>query len=321
MRKKAVYIGLGAELAVFAWLVTSPALLEENAAGVTAYGLSAAIAVLLGTVALHLAQKTDGGHVLPEAPKTAAVLLPCGLLGARLLYGLARLFAYYLDAGVLHMLMLREGGFILYGAVMGAALGVFLLAGKKNFARAMDEVTVPGLLVTAFCRLAEGLAGEGLGAWVEDEALMRLPFASMNTYGEYQWAIYIPEALAALAVLLIALRQKKGEGQRALTALLLYACCQVVLESLRADSVLKLGFVRVSQVLSAVVILTVFLIRLRRYPAKRIAGAVLILAVCVGAVGGLEWALDKTQISHVILYAVMAAVCCVLAYTGRRRAE
>ena len=104
-----------------------------------------------------------------------------------------------------------------------------------------------------------------------------------------------------------------------MTALLLYACCQVVCESLRVDSCPRVGFVRVSQVISAVVILAVTLIRALRAGGRRQAAlrAVAMLA-CAGLVGGIEWALDKTPVDNRILYLVMAAACAAMAVNGTR---
>ena len=104
-----------------------------------------------------------------------------------------------------------------------------------------------------------------------------------------------------------------------MTALLLYACCQVVCESLRMDSCPRVGFVRVSQVISAVVILTVTLVRAMRAGGRRqaVVRAVVMLA-CAGVVGGIEWALDKTPVDNRILYLVMAAACAAMAVNGSR---
>ena len=96
--------------------------------------------------------------------------------------------------------------------------------------------------------------------------------------------------------------------------------CQVLLESLRMDGCLKIGFVRVSQVLSAVVILTVTVLHaMGRGGRKAAIQRVLIFVLCAGGVGGIEWALDKTPISNLLLYAVMAAFCAAMYVNGRRK--
>ena len=106
-----------------------------------------------------------------------------------------------------------------------------------------------------------------------------------------------------------------------MTALLLYAACQVVFESLRMDGCLKLGFVRISQVISAVVILAVTVIRAQRCGGRKAAFArgAIVLA-CVAVVGVIEWALDKTPVSNVLLYAMMITACTVFAVNGMKYA-
>ena len=88
------------------------------------------------------------------------------------------------------------------------------------------------------------------------------------------------------------------------------------------DSCPRVGFVRVSQVISAVVILAVTLIRALRACGRRqaVVRAVIMLA-CVGVVGGIEWALDKTPVDNRILYLVMAAACAAMAVNGSRFRE
>ena len=42
------------------------------------------------------------------------------------------------------------------------------------------------------------------------------------------------------------------------------------------------------------------------------------LLACVAVVGGIEWALDKTPMNNVILYAVMIAMCAAMMINGMR---
>ena len=340
MRSRFSYILLGAALAVLALGVTGPAVLEEPAAlPVTPYGAVVTLAALAGIVLMDLAGKRYS-RVLPGGACTDAVFLFSGFAGARLLYCLFRL-SYYKEIGFLHVLMTREGGFLLYGALLGIAAAAWFMTRRERlriqaeggedgpaaalrrvqgggFAEAMDELTLPGLCVIALCRLAEGFAGEGLGDWVEEGFFCRLPFAAPNAYGEYQWALFIPEAVAALCILFACRNVPAGKGTRAKHALLLYAACQIVFESLRMDSVLKIGFVRVSQVLSAVMILLILLSNMKEKGNGLRWAPVLLFGCLVAAVGGIEWALDKTALPNGVLYALMAAACAGMAAVAQR---
>lgn len=310
-------------LAALVYLVPSPTLAMER----TPYGDCVALAGLLAVLTLRLMRmarvkkqfgQADGPTVAVFKAGTldlALCCVPAAFVGARLLYCLMRFSFYFLEMGPLSVLRVWEGGFMLYGAALGALLAAGLLARRRgaNVAETLDELAVPGLVAVAVCRLGEGMTGEGVGAWVENEALMRFPLAVQNEFGEWQLAVFVLEAAVALVIALYVLRVRTSAGERIATALLLYACCQIVLESLRMDACLKIGFVRVSQVISALVILAIASLRARRAGGRaliirRAAG----LCACAALVGGIEWALDKTPVSNVLLYGVMAMACAAM---------
>ncbi len=313
------------ELAGLVLLSPSPAL-RFGGGLITPYGICAAVSALLAVIAferlriraLHL-PKNDGPIAVlfrVDALELALWCIPSALLGARLAYVLLRPGYYLFDAGLLHALCLWEGGFLLWGAALGAMAAACLLARKRkaDALELLDGMAVPGLCMIALCRLAEFFAGEGLGAWIEYPAFSRFPFAVLNDYGEWQLAVFLFEAAYALLVLAPVLRAQAGQGKRLAAALVLYSCGQIVFESLRMDSCLRIGFVRVSQVISALAVLAVTAWRFAKSGGRRAAirRCVLPLA-CIAIIGGVEWALDKTQVSNILLYAVMAALCVAMA--------
>lgn len=330
MMNRSIKIALMAlVLAALAVLVPSPAL----AMGHTLYGVFVAVAAALSVLLLRWQRVRAAKENHPHADGPVAVIdklhhldlalaaiLPAFAL-ARLSYCLARFSFYFLEMGPVSVLRTWEGGFMLYGAALGALLGAGLMARRRgvSVAATLDEIAAPGLLAVAVCRLGEWAAGEGVGTWVENPLLMRFPFAVCNEYDEWQLAVFLWAALAALVLLAYVLRVKGGSGERVLSALLLYACCQVVLESLRMDSCLKVGFVRVSQVISAVVILGVTMIRAWRSGGRplMLRRALPVIAL-TALIGGIEWALDKTVVSNILLYLVMIAACVGFAVNGLR---
>ncbi|MBQ9009867.1 MAG: prolipoprotein diacylglyceryl transferase [Clostridia bacterium] len=273
----------------------------------TVYGCTVAIGVLAAI--LVFLRETKKASLTEQAGDMALCLIPAGLIGARILYVLFRLPFYWM-IGLEHIFYLREGGFLLYGAVAGVILAAVGLCRRRGLpvASVLDALAIPGLICIAICRLGEGSAGEGLGSWVEDEALAVFPFAVPNLYGEPQWSVFLLEAAAALVIALI-LHARKGTctGKRLWTGLAMVAACQIVFESLRMDSVLKIGFVRVSQVISAVILLGIVLAGhlLRSDKNRAVHGAIGIVLLAT-VVGILEWALEKTQISNWIIYGVMS---------------
>ena len=318
---------LAAMLCALAALVPSPALYGLW----TPYGIGVALSVLAAMGLMQVlrtaeARKQAGMQAIGvihriRVQEYALWCVPAAFVCARLAYCLAQFGFYFMEMGAVSVLRTWEGGFMLYGAALGAALAAASLAKRRgaSVAGALDEIAAPGVLSIAICRLFEGVTTEGVGAWVENEALMRFPFAVMNEYEEWQVAVFLLEALVALVIWLAVLRIPQGKGERALTALLLYACCQIVLESLRMDGCIKVGFVRVSQVISAAAVLFVTGIRAYRAGGGRLLGLrAAVVVVCAAAVGVMEWALDKTPVSNVLIYAMMTACCAVLAVNGTR---
>ncbi len=296
----------------------------------TVYGQFIALASAFALLMVHVTRRQtlrlgDDTQAIEAIKKVDTLTLglwclPAGFIGARLLYCLFRFDFYFSEIGLAGMLRTWEGGFLLYGAVFGVLLAAALLAKIKGVRAAvlLDELAAPGMMAIAIGRMAESMTSEGVGPWMESEIFCRFPFAIPNEYGEWQLAVFMFESLAAVVMLMVLQRLRCGKGEKILTALLLYAGCQIVLESLRVDSCLRIGFVRVSQVISAVVVFAVTLIRARRAGRKQALVSGGICLGCIAAAGIIEWALDKTPVSNVILYAVMAALCAVIIANGMR---
>lgn len=320
-KKKAL---LALELALLAVLAPSPALRFDGGV-VTLYGICTAAAVLLTVIVFErlrlrtIARPKDGPIAVifcPDVLDLALGCIPAALCGARILYVLLRPGYYLFDVGVLHALCLWEGGFLLWGAVIGAMAAAIGLAKRQkvDVSKLLDQMAAPGLAAIALCRFAEFFAGEGLGPWIENPAFARFPFAVRNAYGEWQMAVFLFEALAALLMMAAVMRVNVGRGERMKAALVLYACAQVVFESLRMDSCLRIGFVRVSQVISALVILTATSLAAYRTGGRSAAmkrGCAVLL--CAALIGGMEWALDKTQLHNGLIYGAMTLVCAFMA--------
>ena len=67
--------------------------------------------------------------------------------------------------------------------------------------------------------------------------------------------------------------------------------------------------------ISAAALLVILLVRSRGMRPGAVAGRVLLFGALVALVGGIEWALDKTPVSNVLLYLLMAAACAGMAWT------
>lgn len=192
----------------------------------------------------------------------ATVLLPLFVVFfSHLCYGLVDLEYTLYSHGAGYLFAFWERGGMLYGGVIGGILAL-VLAGGKERSRLFEQYAPGGAWMIAIARIGEGMLGQGYGEYaIEQNALCRFPFMVYDTYyEEWAWALFVAEALVALAVFIYLLtRRKTWQGDGALLMLGLIASAQIILESLRRDEYLRWGFVRVEQLLSAVTVLAVLL--------------------------------------------------------------
>lgn len=298
------------------------------------YGLSMAAAAVIALLLGGFSFRRTG--IRADALSWFGVLaLPMGFLGARLAYCLAAL-DWVMQEGFSFFFQFSRGGYMLYGALFGGALALWLTSRitGESFARMADQLAVPVMVMILLGRLAEGLVGQGYGWCVEDWFMedsgmslfvmeeptffYRLPFAVADMYDNYNWAVFIFEALCAAVIALILCRVKVSRhGGKAVLMLLLYASAQVLCESLRQDAVLRWGFVRINQVIGAVLIAGILALcygLARPRSGRRLALSIGEMVVCMLMVMAMEFALEK-KISAIefvpmdVCYLVMALSC------------
>ena len=261
---------------------------------------------------------------------TRTVFLPLalllGFLFAHLCYGLLRIEYALYDRSLLWLLMFWEGGYMLYGGMLGVALAALFSAKitKSSALKLMDSIAPVGALLIAFIRLAEGLSGSFFGDYLEDESVLSFfPFAVYDVYYEgWVEAVFMGGVIVALLVaVFLMLRKSAFDGDRTLLLVSLYAAGQIVLESMRFDDFLRWGFIRCSQVFSAMVILLVLLCYCRRCAGawqKRRIALWIAFAVCAALVLVLEFAVDGKIdlllfLTPVHCHTIMAVICTVMA--------
>ena len=166
-----------------------------------------------------------------------------------------------------------------------------------------------GLLMICIARFGETFSDFGWGTVVESGTWQRMPFAVMDFYDQWHWAVFMLEgALTAAVLVYILCRKEKTPGLAFSLALLWWAMTQVFCESFRAET-LRWGFVRVQQVQCAVFALAIMLYwaRARGMNRRETARKLMLFAVCVCVVAFVEFALDKlNDIPNAVLYALMA---------------
>ena len=250
------------------------------------------------------------------------LMLPLGLVFARLFH-VAGDWYWYEAAGLDSILYLWEGGYALWGAVLGGALAVLIAARitKQPCATLFDACAAPAALVIAVCRFAEyPFSGQGIGMGVDpDSVFCRFPFAVVNEWEEWYWAIFMLEGIIAVIILVALLVSGRNNGDKARMFLILYSAAQIICESLRRDQYLVWSFVRVSQLTAALVLaglIIAALVRRNRIDRKDwIRIALFLLGICV--VIGMEFAKDKLPVLPIwSCYAIMAAASAVMGYSA-----
>lgn len=207
------------------------------------------------------------------------------------------------------------------GGVLGfvLALGLTALLCRKPLCALGDVFAPAGLMGAVLLRLAEALTDFGWGDAVDVAWMQRYPFAIQNMFGEWCSAVFNLEALCALVILAVLLLCRLP-GRRLSTALLWWAVCQIFCESLRVESI-QWGFVRVQQVQSALIALTLLLIATLRMPRGLRHQALAYwggFVLAVGAVAFLEFAIDKMPWPTFVNYVLMAAAVGLMGFCPQR---
>lgn len=291
------------------------------------YALALVVAIAAGLLLMHgLCRKK--GLKGTTALNFALLVLPLGLIGARLFYVVNRLDSFQ-EIGLQHAANLWFGGYALWGAIGGGVLaaGLCALLTRQKFIRIMDAAAAPTALVIGLARLAEYFNGEGIGMMIENKSLQFFPFAVRTVcemwdgvveYEEWRLAVFVLEALAAFVILFVLLCTKDENGRRTKVFFILFCAASLILESIREDNYLRWQtlFIKVNQLTSALVLTGVVvysLVKGLRHPeesrlskAKAITCSVvyvLLAGVCIG----MEFALQKLYwLPNWACYGIMA---------------
>lgn len=219
------------------------------------YGLLIAAAIGIGALLCGREEKRLG---LPQDTTVdfALWVVPAAIIGARLYYVAFRWALYAPDP--VRILKIWEGGLAIYGGVIGGAIAAFVFARVRRlpFATLADMVAPALILGQAIGRWGNFFNGEAYGNPITDPAWQFFP-VSVYADGAWHQATFFYESCWDLAgfILLWGIRKKlKTPGSLFLLYLCWYGLGRTVIEGLRTDS-LTLGPVRVSQALSAVLVI------------------------------------------------------------------
>lgn len=276
------------------------------------YGVLIAAAMLLGVV-LAAREAKRLGYSTDDLVDAALVLLPLGVIGARIYFVIFSWDLYANDFwGVFKI---WEGGLAIYGGIIGGAIGALLYCKISKKMRFWDlvDIAIPSVaLGQAIGRWGNFFNQEAFGAAVTDPNLQFFPYAVqiqhphvVNVGGvitscaePWHQATFFYESawllLVFAALLLYRRGKRKPSGNVFFLYLLLYGVERFVVEGMRSDSLYLFTQpfpLRVSQALSLVMVLVgagmlaMRLVQQRRGTLKTpLAGAPLIVAAADGSV-------------------------------------
>ena len=219
------------------------------------YGIILTLGIVCGVLyAMYRAKKNEG---IPseDVLDFAIWVVLLAVVGARLYYVLTSLDHYdsFFDA-----FKIWEGGIAIYGAIIGGALGVFIVSKVKKYDKTkilkVCDMVAPGVMLGQIIgRWGNFVNGEAHGVETTSFLRMGLMGAADTTY-PHKEMFYHPTFLyesvwnlIGFVLINIFYKKKKYDGQVLLAYLAWYGFGRMLIEGLRTDS-LYIGVFRISQV-------------------------------------------------------------------------
>lgn len=288
------------------------------------YGIFIALGLMLMLAATYLLRKRrtlSGDTVLVFG----VIAVPCALVISRLLF-CALDFNFHSVFSLRAVLSFWGGGFSMVGALLGFALAAFITGRILKICplKIMDVAIVGILLFMACERLGEPYT-ELLGRSrpLVSESFQNSFLAIGDEYDAYlrTYALQTVSCLIIAAFLLIFGKKQRKNGDILLMGMLLLGCTETLFYSLRFDAHMRRSFISMQQLLFAVIMAVPLVVFALRYGKKLqnkkplIAALVILLAAVIIAIV-LEFMIDRSGISRVLLYALYILTLCVPAAAG-----
>ena len=287
------------------------------------YGLFLSVACLLAGSLLLLKTRKTTSRQKNAAALTCLLSPMLGLFFARLVYVAAEVnFAPFLSFQ--NAVNLRLGGLSMYGALIGAVLGAVISArlGGLKKAEWLDMITPSLFLFIAVARLGEQYTTLGISRPLVTGVLDHTFLAVRDEFDAYLRTYLLENAAAIIlcAACFVYNKKQRRAGDVFLFGALLFGASQTLFESLRFDAHIRFSFIGLHQVLSAalfsgvLIFLAIRLIKQKTHQRLAIISLSLILPV-LGAIIGIEFMIDRSQVNKWLSYAIYAAVllipCCL----------
>lgn len=225
---------------------------------ITWYGVIIASGMLLGILLANLRAKRRG-WTADLVLDFILLAIPLAVIGARMYYVAFEWEQY--SQNLIKIFAINEGGLAIYGAVLGGFLAAFLFTRAAKFPfLALLDLVIPSLILGQMLgRWGNFINQEAFGEVVSNPALQFFPLAVyIDALGEWHQATFFYESFGNAILLVVTLlisRKRPKDGTLLSTYFIGYGLIRVFVEGLRADSLYLFGGIRVSQLLSGVLIL------------------------------------------------------------------
>lgn len=218
----------------------------------------------------------------------SVAIIPSGIIGARLYY-----IAFNLDYfwhNPLEIFKIWRGGLAIYGAIIMAGLVCYAICRYKRipFLSVLDCIA-PGLaLAQSIGRWGNFFNSEAYGRQIIDRAWQFFPYAVYINGKGYYMATFFYESVCTLIIFIYLWLNRKSiskSGDIFFRYIAMYGTIRTFIEGLRSDS-LYIGNIRVSQMLSIILVILVLCYFIYRLVSNRIMPSILqnisiIVAICV----------------------------------------
>ena len=269
-----------------------------------ALGAAAALAVF--ALAGHARSMKKG-----TVPLTALCAGVSGLLVSRLFFCLLNQELGQLTP-ISFWPQLNGGGWSIFGLICGIYLGGWIgaRAMKEKTARVFDALSLSILPLIAAERFGESRIEDFDISRPLDSEFLKSTFLSVGEDEPCLATYYVAAAVAAVLFVVLAFRfaRKEKDGKFTVAFLLLFGAASIVTESLRYDRFLSISFVGLQQIAAALMLAIGVILAIRhsnRPKSVLAAAAIASLPLMVGAVIGLEFALDRTTWNKILIYILM----------------
>lgn len=296
------------------------------------YQLTLAAALVIGMCLTALRMKRRLMN-----PTIALAAIPVsGILGVAL--------AWLVYQALMFMMPISSFRFSFIGGMMGVILGLVIMAlfFRTEVLAVLDVAAAPLCLTVCIARLGEYFVENiGWGVALEGDGwYFRFPFAVELVWDDYfeEWsgyaAVFMLEAALALIAFFLVLKicEKRHwmTGSVFYRSLCLLAIPQILSEQLRSMT-MAWGFVRVEQIMCAIIAAVILTIDCAKWRAKvpviKRWWPMAVLVLCVVAVICAEFALDgkyftmTTQTSYIVFCAALCVMLGMTEYASWRRSN